>query len=70
MKYRIWEQLLTEYTDFPTMMMVGEVEAESHLKAYETAKLLYPDKEIQRVDDRRTVYEFKDGVTFTRGLSS
>lgn len=74
MKYRIWEDSLTEYTSTPgcvgTRMMIGEIEAESHLEAYEQAKLLFPNNKISRVDDKKTAYEFKDDITATRGLNS
>ncbi len=70
MKYRIWEEVLTEYTDFPTLVVIGEVEGDSHLDAYAKAKVLYPNSKVYRVDDKQTAYEFKDDITITRGLSS
>ena len=67
MKYRIWEQILNEYTEFPTMMLIGEIESDSHLEAYDMAKLLHPGKVISKVDDMKTSYTFDDGITITQG---
>lgn len=50
-------------------MMIGEIEANSHLEAYEQAKLLFPNNTISRVDDKQTAYEFKDDVIITRGMT-
>lgn len=48
MKYRIWEQLMTEYTKHPgetsRSSLVGEVEAESHAEAYKKFLQLNPMK--------------------------
>lgn len=64
---------MTEYTNtegcLGTRMMIGEIEANSHLEAYEQAKLLFPNNTISRVDDKQTAYEFKDDVIITRGMT-
>ena len=48
MKYRIWEQLMTEYTAHPGEVrrdtLVGEIEANSHAEAYAKFLQLHPHK--------------------------
>lgn len=51
MKYRIWEQLLNEYTDHPTARMVDEIEANSFDEAYKIAKQRNPQLGAMRIDD-------------------
>lgn len=52
MKYRIWENMFTEYTDSPScVILLGEIEAQSHQEAYKEFIRLYPEKTALRVDD-------------------
>lgn len=60
MKYVIWETLLTEYTEGPTLMvLLEEIDAVSHEEAHKLARLRYPTKGILRIDDGETAVEYK-----------
>lgn len=52
-KYHVFENVLNEYVNHPTQVLLQEIEAESAEEAVKIVRMMHPDKGVLTVDGRQ-----------------